>query len=454
MKVFIRTFGCQMNKLDSDNIATTFLQQGYQLVDDEKTADIILFNTCSVRKSAEERAYANLRILKGLKDKNPSLIIGLIGCLAEKDKTNALNRVPYLDLICGPNQEYALPLIIEEIKKQRQTIVRTGPDRPSAIRHPAKDGTGEFIPPTAGPGVYPANGGAIRNHSSAFVLAMRGCDNFCSYCVVPYLRGREISRLVGEIVDEVKNLAEKGVKEITLLGQNITAYGKNIQENLSGLLRAVNEISGVKRIRFITSHPSFVTEELFRTIRDLPKICPHLHIPAQSGSDKILKAMNRRYTRADYLRIIENGRKIVPEIEFGSDFIVGFPGEENADFQETVTLLKEVRFLNSFIFKYSPRPGTRASKLKDDVPYPVKQERNKILLETQNRISLEKNRALVGKTVEVLVEGKSKNNLHKQSGRTRQNHIVILESPADLTGQLIQVKIMDATALSLRGKVV
>lgn len=422
-----------MNRLDSDNIAGSLTQQGYRLVNDEEVADVILFNTCSVRKSAEERAYANLRMLKGLKDKNPNLIVGLIGCLAEKDKTNALSHVPYLDLICGPNQEYAIPSMIEEIKKQRTTLVRTGDNDKPAISH------------------QPA---AISKSVSAFVLAMRGCANFCSYCVVPYLRGREISRAVGEIVEEVKNLAEKGVKEITLLGQNITAYGKNASVDLSALLRAVNEVHGIERIRFITSHPSFVTEELFQTIRDLPKICPHLHIPAQSGSDKILKAMNRRYTRNDYLRIIEKGRRIVPEIEFASDFIVGFPGEQDADFQETVTLLKEVRFLNSFIFKYSARPGTKASRLKDDVPYPVKQERNKILLETQNRISLEKNRAMVGKTVEVLVEGKSKNNLLKQSGRTCPNHIVILESSADLTGQLIKVKITDATALSLRGEVV
>jgi len=432
-----------MNKLDSDNIAGGLEKQGYQMVNNEQEADIILFNTCSVRESAEERAYANLRILKNLKDKKPDLIIGLIGCLAEKDKTDALTRIPYLDLICGPNQETNIPQMIEEIIKTRRTIVRTGDE--------GQAGKATICNP---PAVYPAHRGAISNSFSAYVLAMRGCDNFCSYCVVPYLRGRETSRPVAEIVNEVKLLAEKGVKEITLLGQNITAYGKNTADNLSELLQAVNEISGVERIRFITSHPSFVTEELFEVIRDLPKVCPHLHIPAQSGSNKILKAMNRRYTREDYLWIIDKGRYLVPDIEFASDFIVGFPGETEEDFQETVALLKEARFLNSFIFKYSTRPGTRAGKLKDDIPYSVKQERNKILLEVQSRISLEKNRAMTGKIVEVLVEGKSKNNPAKQAGRTRQNHIVIIESPDSLTGQFVKVKITDATALSLRGEVV
>jgi len=415
-----------MNKLDSDLILDRLLDMGYRETDNEKDADIILFNTCSVRKHAEDRVYDNLRTLKPLKDKNPRLIIGLVGCMAEKEKTKALEKIPFLDIICGPNQEQGIPEMIEEIRKTHTKIIRTG------------DGENRI-------------GKRTTAGLSAFVLAMKGCNNFCSYCVVPYVRGKETSRPMEKIVDEVKMLAEKGTKEITLLGQSVTSYIDKANK-LSHLLQAVHAIDGIKRIRFVTSHPAHMTEDVFKAIQALPKICPHLHMPAQSGSDKILKAMNRKYNRKDYLTLVEKARDAVPEIEIASDFIVGFPGETESDFQDTASLIKEARFLNSFVFKYSSRPGTAASKLDDDVPYPVKQERNKILLDIQSRISEEKNRHLVGKQVEILAQGKSKTNPKTQTGRTRQNHIVIFNSPDDLTGQLVKVKITSATALSLRGE--
>jgi len=449
MKVYIRTFGCQMNKLDSETIGNNLIQYGHTLVTDETEADVIIFNTCSVRQSAEERAYANLRLLKTLKDSRPELIIGLVGCMAEKDKTDAVKRIPYLDLVCGPNQEHEIPRMIDEIHKERRTIIKTG----EGIRLDTRE-----------------HMNSLTREPSAYVLAMRGCDNYCSYCVVPYVRGREISRPMDDIVTEVKNLAQNGVKEITLLGQNISSYvvkrpTPNAQPTtaLSNLLKSIHDTDGIQRIRFITSHPAYTKEDLFYAMRDLPKVCPYIHMPAQSGSNKILKAMNRKYTREDYLRIIEKARKIIPDIEFGSDFIVGFPGETESDFQETVALIKEVKFINSFIFKYSTRPGTASAKLLDDVPYKVKQERNKILLDIQSQISREKNQSLVGKTMEILVEGKSKTNPNRLQGRTKYNQIVICEATAesrpnrgetaeDLIGKLVNVTITSATDLSLRGK--
>ena len=379
MKIYIKTFGCQMNKLDSELMADALIQHGHTIVQDEVEAEAILVNTCSVRAHAEERAYANLAALKNRKAKEPRLIIGLVGCMAEKDKTEALKRIPYLDFICGPNQEYALPEMIEEIRATNQKIIRTGPA--SGVRRLA---SGACLP--AG---RSETHNARRATHDAYVLAMKGCNNFCSYCIVPYVRGREVSRPFAEIVEEVKMLADNGTKEITLLGQNITAYSDN-GSRLSELLKALYDIKGIQRISFITSYPADTTDDLFTVMRDLPKVSRYLHIPAQSGSNRILKAMNRRYTREDYLALIDYGRALLPDIAYSSDFIVGFPGETEADFQDTIDLVKEVQFDNSYIFKYSPRPGTAAAHLKDDVPQPVKEERNRILLEAQLGISRSK----------------------------------------------------------------
>ncbi|MBI4833440.1 MAG: tRNA (N6-isopentenyl adenosine(37)-C2)-methylthiotransferase MiaB [Planctomycetes bacterium] len=417
-----------MNKLDSELMLEQFLSKGHKQTDTEKDADVILFNTCSVRKHAEDKVYDNLRMLKPLKDKNPRLIIGLVGCMAEKEKANALDKIPFLDIVCGPNQEEAISDTIDEIIQTRSRIIKTG-DGESAGKSPIR----------------------TLGSLSAYVLAMKGCNNFCSYCVVPYVRGKETSRPLGEIVNEAKMLSEKGAKEIILLGQCISSYADR-GSKLSHLLKAVHEMVRIKRIRFVTSHPAYTTEDIFKAIKDLPKVCPHLHMPAQSGSDKILKAMNRKYTRGDYLKLAEKARGIVPGIEIASDFIVGFPGETEADFEDTASLIREVGFLNSFVFKYSSRPGTAADKMADDVPYKVKQERNKILLDIQGKISEEKNRLLVGKEVEILAEGRSKTNVMTQTGRTMQNHIVIFNSTDDLTGQLVKIKITSSTALSLRGE--
>jgi tRNA-2-methylthio-N6-dimethylallyladenosine synthase len=429
MKAYIRTFGCQMNKLDSEMVENDLVHAGYSLAESEADADIILFNTCSVRKSAEERVYNNLQLLKKFKDKKPELIIGLIGCMAEKEKESAFKKIPFLDIICGPNQERKIPEMIEKARQNKRVIVNTGDS----------SYTSDVIPRVSG------------TAPSAFVLAMRGCDNYCSYCVVPYVRGSEISRPISEILVEANSLVERGVKEITLLGQNISSYGKGINTELPELLSKLHGIKELKRIRFVTSHPAFTKDDLFKVMKDLPKVSPYIHMPAQSGSDKILKAMNRKYTRSEYIKIIEGARKILPGIEFGSDFIVGFPGETESDFKDTMSLMNEIKFISSFVFKYSIRPGTSAALLDDNIPYKVKQERNNILLAVQSEISKTKNQYLIGKELEILVEGENKKNPGRLQGRSPQNQIVFFEGAKSLIGKITKVKITAATALSLRG---
>jgi tRNA-2-methylthio-N6-dimethylallyladenosine synthase len=436
-KVFIETFGCQMNVLDSELILSRLQAQGWSPADRREEADLILFNTCSVREHAEERALSHAGLVGRLKARKPDLVVGVVGCMAQNRQDRLFEQLPHVQLVVGPRHFGAIPRLVEEVRA-------TGRRRIAVA-----DFDDEFID-----GAEALQGRASR--FQAYVKVMEGCDLSCTYCIVPFTRGREVSRPPERIVEEVRRLADQGTVEVTLLGQTVNSYGKGLRPycDLAELLRRVSEVEGIRRIRFITSHPSFVRPSLVSALRDLPKVCKYLHIPAQSGSDRVLKAMRRGYTAARYVEICETLRREVPGIEIASDFIVGFPGETAAEFEETAALLERVRFQNSFLFKYSPRPGTDAAALPDDVPEPEKARRHQVLLEIQERISLEKNRARVGQRLEVLVEGPSKRDPRRQTGRTDTHQVVNFDAGRDLRGRFVTVEITGATAHALSGTLV
>ena len=440
-KVFIKTFGCQMNKLDTELSIGSLTKKGYSFAEDENDADVILLNTCSVRDKAEHKVYSQLGSLRDQKKKNPELILGVLGCMAQNEGDKIFKRMPHVNLVCGTRMFSRLPELLDEISESNKHVLAID-----------EDGEVNFDRMVT----------QRQNRYNAFVSIMRGCDNYCSYCIVPYVRGREFSRTVTDIVDEVKKLADDGCKEITLLGQNVNSYGKGLIGNvtLATLLRELDPIDGVERIHFITSHPKDMTKEIIEAVGELSRVCEYLHMPAQSGSDRILKKMKRQYTSAHYRELVEMAKSTVPGIKIASDFIVGFPGETEEDFQETVSLLNDVRCQNSFIFKYSPRTGTAAIDLVDDVIEETKKSRNHIMLELQKKISTEENIKMHGKSVEVLVEGESKSNAGRLIGRTRQNQIVAFSPPvginqagvsSTLPGTLINVEIVDSTDLTLFG---
>ncbi|MGR3293653.1 MAG: tRNA (N6-isopentenyl adenosine(37)-C2)-methylthiotransferase MiaB [Candidatus Scalindua sp.] len=441
LKVYIKTFGCQMNKLDTELSIGSLAKKGYSFAEDEKDADVILLNTCSVRDKAEHKVYSQLGSLRDQKEKNPELILGVLGCMAQNEGDKIFKRMPHVNLVCGTRMFSKLPELLEEISGSNKRILAID-----------EDGEVNFDRMVT----------QRKNRYNAFVSIMRGCDNYCSYCIVPYVRGQEFSRPVTDIVDEVKNLADDKCKEITLLGQNVNSYGKGLNGNvtLATLLRELDQIVGIERIRFLTSHPKDMTKEILEAVGELPKVCEYLHMPAQSGSDRILKKMRRQYTSGYYRELVEMAKSIVPGIKIASDFIVGFPGETEEDFEDTVRLLNDVRCQNSFIFKYSPRTGTAAIELVDDVIEETKKSRNHVLLELQKKISTEENRKMHGKSVEVLVEGESRTNADRLIGRTRQNQIVVFSLPeginqadvfSTMPGKLINLEIVDSTDLTLFG---
>lgn len=440
-RVYIKTFGCQMNKLDTELSIGSLVKKGYSFAEDEKDADVILLNTCSVRDKAEHKVYSQLGSLRDQKEKNPELILGVLGCMAQNEGDRIFKRMPHVNLVCGTRMFSKLPELLEEISGSNKRILAID-----------EDGEVNFDRMVT----------QRQNRYNAFVSIMRGCDNYCSYCIVPYVRGREFSRSVADIVDEVKSLADDGCKEITLLGQNVNSYGKGLKGkvSLASLLRELDPIDGIERIHFLTSHPKDMTKEILAAVGELSGVCEYLHMPAQSGSDRILRKMRRQYTSAHYRELVEMAKSIVPGIKIASDFIVGFPGETEEDFEDTVKLLKEVRCQNSFIFKYSPRTGTAATELLDDVIEETKKSRNHILLDLQKKISTEENKKMHGKSVEVLVEGESKTDAGRLIGRTRQNQIVVFNSPeginhaemsSSLPGKLVNIAIVDSTDLTLFG---
>ncbi len=441
MKVFLKTYGCQMNKLDSELSIGSLVKEGYTFTEDEGAADVILLNTCSVRHKAEHKVYSQLGSLRDQKEKNPGLILGVLGCMAQNDGEKIFKRMPHVNLVCGTRMFSKLPELLGKVNGTNKRIL--------AIDEDGEVSFDRLI--TQRPNRY-----------KAFVSVMRGCDNYCSYCIVPYVRGREFSRPVEDVINEVKDLADDGCKEVMLLGQNVNSYGKGLNGNttLATLLRKLDPIEGIERIRFVTSHPGDMTRDILKAVGELPKVCEDLHMPAQSGSDRILERMRRQYTSEYYRGLVEMARSLVPDITIASDFIVGFPGETEDDFEDTVSLMRDVRYQNCFIFKYSPRTGTAATELKDDVPEETKKRRNQILLDLQSEISAEDNKEMIGKSVEVLVEGTSKTDESRLTGRTRQNQIVVFGLPerhsqaggsSSLFGKLTNVDIVDSTDLTLFG---
>ncbi|MBA2848759.1 tRNA (N6-isopentenyl adenosine(37)-C2)-methylthiotransferase MiaB [Thermosulfuriphilus ammonigenes] len=433
-RVFIRTFGCQMNEYDSRRMLES-LRPEYTPVSAPEDADLIILNTCSVREKAEVKVYSLAGRLKHLKRRRPDLIIAVCGCVAQQEGQRLVERMPHIDIVLGPQGIYRLREALAKVRAGEGPVVDT-------------DIRDDFCLPSAlSPEVK-----AVK----AFVTIMQGCNNYCSYCVVPYVRGPEISRRPGEILAEIRALVSQGVREVTLLGQNVNSYGKRQPgfPTFAQLLERVAQIDGLWRLRFTTSHPKDLSPELMRAFVEIPILCEHLHLPVQSGSDRILAAMNRGYRREDYLKKVERLRELVPEIALTTDIIVGFPGEREEDFQATLDLLKEVEFDEIFSFKYSDRPFARARSFPDKVPEEVKEERLATVHNLQLEISRRRYRRLVGQEVEVLVEGRGKSDPRQWTGRTRQNTVVNFYGGQDLTGKLVKVLVEEACQHSVRGRLV
>ncbi len=434
-RVFLETFGCQMNDNDSQRILGLLERMDYARTEYPDDADLIIINTCSVRDKAEQKVYSMLGRFKALKDENPGIIIGVSGCVAQQQGETLLKRAPYLDLVFGPHNIHRLGELITEVSGRKVRVAATAQNETIE-----EDEYGYF--PRAAAGI------------KAFVSIMRGCDNFCAYCIVPYTRGREVSRKSQEVVDEVKRLADSGVMEVTLLGQNVNSYGASGDVSFSELLRRVAGVEGVKRIRFVTSHPKDISRELIGLFGEVPKLCRHMHLPVQSGSNAVLKTMGRGYTKEEYLEKVMLLKGLYPDMSLTTDIIAGFPGESEDDFSETRGLLESVRFDNIFSFMYSPRPNTRAATFGRQVPPEVKSRRLQELQAAQREITLERSKALVGKTLEVLVEGVNKTDGAELSGRTVCNRIVNFPAPVELgglAGSLIDISITRAFPNSLRG---
>lgn len=527
-KIYLETFGCQMNVLDSELVENQLRMLGYGFTPALEDADVVLYNTCSVRERSEQKVWSRLGRLKERKAAEPSLVVGVIGCMAERDGVGLMKRMPHVDLMCGPSELDQLPALLDNVLKtgkQQHALAGNTARRTKTLEHAEEDGLelldlSRSFSPVGGPGG--ANEGVRR--TQAYVRIVRGCNKFCTYCVVPYTRGPEVSRTPAAILEECRKLSDAGALEITLLGQTVNHYvheetGPSIstaagpvkkRTTFAELLALLHDkLPNLPRLRFITSFPADFGDDILDVMAASPRICKYLHIPAQSGSDRLLKLMNRGYTADGYLSLIERARRIVPEIQLAGDFIVGFPTETDDDYAKTRDLVEKVRYKNCFIFKYSPRPGTIAIKRHaDDVPDEVKRFRNNDLLRVQNRISSELNSQLVGQTVTLLCEGPSGWNagdgesvvaaaaapvvelgprlasalkvlpetkgprLDRQgnpyravaavdspvgwvqmAGRTTHDQLVVFPGPAELAGRLVDVKIREAHGMTIFGEV-
>ena len=438
----IKTFGCQMNDRDSEIMAQLLGEQGYIETREMAQADLILLNTCSIRAKAEQKVMSLLGVLRKYKKQNPKLIIGVAGCVAQQEGEEIIKRMPHVDLVIGTQNIYQLPELLNDLHKGTVATTLADdyqipsfiPDLTSAAR-------------TQSPIIY-----------KKFLTIMQGCNNFCSYCVVPYTRGREVSRKVSDILDEVRVLVEGGVKEITLLGQNVNSYGQTNSVTEDGsdymfadLLHAVAAIPGLERLRFTTSNPKDLSDELMRCFQEIDILCKQFHLPVQSGSNAILSRMNRKYTREHYLELVTTLRSYCPDIAITTDMIIGFPGESEKDFTETMDLQERVRFHGSYSFKYSDRPGTRSSEFKDKIPEPLQSERLAIFQKRQDEISLEYNKEYVGTVLPVMIEKTSKESV---VSRSESNHLVHIKQPAIhyRPGDIVPVKIVHAGLHSLNGE--
>jgi tRNA-2-methylthio-N6-dimethylallyladenosine synthase len=479
-RVFLETFGCQMNVLDSELVSDQLKTLGYSFVKAPEQADVVLYNTCSVRELSEHKVLSRLGVMKQRKQAGEDFIVGVLGCMAERAGKELADRLPHVDLMCGPSELDRLPVLLENLRVQRsegkgaQLALSGHNARRSRTQAAAEDrlealDQGRLVDPDV-------------EGRQAYVRITRGCNKFCSFCIVPFTRGPEVHRPADAIVEEVRGLARSGAREVTLLGQTINHYSAG-DTTFAALLRRVHdEVPELKRLRFLTSYPRDFTDEALDVMAGSERICPYLHIPAQSGSDRVLKAMNRGYTRELYLNLIRRAKERMPDISIVGDMIVGFPGETEEDFQLSMSLLEEVRYKGVFVFKYSTRPGTVASKkLQDNLPDEAKKDRNHRMLELQQRISKEHHEAMVGREVEVLVEGSAKydpasrgprdeegqplltlgkakltrsDESTRLTSRTRGDHIVAFDGPESLVGELARVRVTHATGLSLSGELV
>jgi tRNA-2-methylthio-N6-dimethylallyladenosine synthase len=434
MKAYVETFGCQMNESDSERILYLLEQEGYKETDNAEDSDIIVINTCTVREKAKNKLYGHLGNLKRLKTDNKNILICVGGCASQDLREKIIKDFPFVDIVFGTHNINELPDLIKErilSGKSLCSISESGfDDNMLKVKR--------------------------RYSFKAYIPIIIGCDNYCSFCIVPRVRGREISVEPEKIIEYAKEIVAQGVYEITLLGQNVNSYGKNLAKPLSfsELLKEVSDIEGLKRLRFTTSNPKDFSEDIIRVMKSRDNIAKHIHLPFQSGSNKVLKKMNRKYTREDYLNIIDNIKKEIPECSITTDIMIGFPGEEKKDFIDTLDLIKQVRFSRAFTFIYSPRNGTRAAKMDDYISINTKKEWFNELVETQNRISYETNKKFLGKIFEVLVEGFSESGRNMMEGRMEDNTIVNFEGRRDLIGKAVSVFIKEAKTFYLMGKMI
>lgn len=434
LKYHIITYGCQMNIHDSEKLAGMLNSMGYTETSDQAEADLILFNTCCVRENAEHRVYGNVGALYLNKQQNPNLIIGICGCMMQqRDVSDYITKkFPFVDLIFGTHNLHRFPKLLLEAMDSRQTVVEVLDEEGRIV---------ENVPIKRNLGV------------TAWTTIMYGCDNFCSYCIVPYVRGRERSRQPSDILDEINQLAEEGYKEVTLLGQNVNSYGKDFNEPyyFSNLLRYIDRVDGIERIRFMTSHPKDLSKDLILAMAESEKVCEHLHLPIQSGSNRILKQMNRGYSRENYLELVNEIRHQIPNIAITTDIIVGFPGETEEDFADTLDMVEKVRYDSAFTFIYSQRTGTPAAKMSKQIDENIKKERLQKLMDVQGKISKEINDKAHDTIVDVLVEGLSKKRDDMYTGRTPQNKLVNFAADHNTIGNIVKVKITQPKTWTLEG---
>ena len=446
-RVHIKTYGCQMNERDSEAVAALLRRRGYSIVGEEEQADVILLNTCAVRDQAEQKAIGKTGHLAKRKRNGESLVLGVMGCMAQNRGVSLLDRLPDLDLLVGTQKFHRVPEMLDQIISSQQGL---GPRPSTLVALDEEEGSQN----------------EIRDHSdykqalqvSAFVSIMQGCNMNCTFCIVPKTRGRERCRPIAEIVAEVRELAAQGTREVTLLGQIVTSYGRGVIPGKHGkspfvqLIEAVAEVEGIERIRFTSPHPRGFKEDLIEAFGTIPKLMPSVHLPLQSGSDRVLRAMNRPYTAARFQQIVEDLRAVVPDITLSTDIIVGFPGEEAGDFEETRALFAALRFDMAFIFKYSIRSGTPAAEMEDQVSQEEKERRNQVLLEILGEHSLARNQSLVGTTQEVLVEGSARKGQGMFTGRNPGNRKVVFTGHPRLVGTLVPVHITEASVSVLHGE--
>ena len=434
-KYYILTYGCQMNVRDSEIIAGLLEAMGCTAANTMENAGIILFNTCSVRHSAENKVYGKLGEIAALKRKKPETLIAFGGCMAQLPQVREKLKKSGIDVVFGTHNIHELPYLIATARAKKQPVYQVWEQEGMVV---------ETTPSQRRPGL------------SAYVNIMYGCNNFCSYCIVPYTRGRERSRQPEDIIKELEEIASQGYREVTLLGQNVNSYGHGLEKDVdfADLLGMASSVEGIERIRFTTSHPKDMSDKLIDSVAVLPKVCEHIHVPLQAGSNEVLRRMNRHYTREHYLELTQKIRQRIPGVAITSDLIVGFPGETEEDFLDTLDMVKKVRFEAAFTFMYSPRSGTRAAGWEEQLDLEEKKERLQRLNQVQYQIATEINQSMQGSIKEVLVEGPSKTNPEKLTSRTRTNQIVIFSGPIDLIGQLINVRIIEARTFSLFGEVV